>query len=165
MELGSGVALQLLKGGVDRTGGMVGPLACHGVEGFRDRQDRRSDRNLAAPQAVRVAVAIVVLMVVPHDGHQIPERSGFVENRCAERDVRHHDRPLRRIKSSGLAQNSIGNTDLAHIVQQPGQAYLLNVLWRQLQLAGDHRGQVSNVFGVPVRVGVFGIDGSRQRGD
>src|SRR5207244_3549851 len=57
VELPAGVPAQLLQGLVMRNRPAVGAVAGHRVEGVRDEQDARRERDVLAGQAVRVAGA------------------------------------------------------------------------------------------------------------
>ena len=71
---------------------------------------RATDLNLGT------AVAIKVFMVVAHDGHEVSERTGLIDDGGAQCHMGHHDGPLCRIEFSWFAQDGIGNANLAHVV-------------------------------------------------
>ena len=99
--------------------GLVGAPARHGVVGVHDGHGASQRRDRLAGEAVRVAVAVVALVVVAHGEHEVrgEERADDVG---AHHGVLAHLVPLLLVQAARLEEHPVGDADLADVVQVRG---------------------------------------------
>ena len=125
------------QGGLVVIRGLVAAHACQRVVHIGNRNDLRRDRDLLAGQAVRIAAAVVALVVPARDLIRGLEQRLLIRERQvvqdirADRRVRLHNLKLFLCQLAGLVDDLIRNTDLADIVQRGRTRDQLNILLRQ----------------------------------
>ena len=80
---------------------------------------RASGGIVVAREPVRVAAAVVVLVVVAHRLHELV-REQRPDDLGAEHGVLLHLLPLLRVEAAGLEQDAVGDADLADVVEVGG---------------------------------------------
>jgi hypothetical protein len=106
----------------------VGARRRHRLEGVGHVEDPRQHRDLVAHQAVRIARAVVPLVVVPNDRQlrgQLRHRGDDVR---ADHRVRVHDRALFARQEARLVEDAVRNADLPDVVEQPAPFQGLELL-------------------------------------
>ena len=99
----------------------------HRVEHLGDEDDARAERDVLAGEAVRIPRAVPALVVVQHPvGDRIDAEA--LEHAVADLRVPLNDEPLGVRQRAGLAQDLLGDRELAEVVQAAGEP-------RQLDLA------------------------------
>ena len=117
-------------------GGLVGAVGGHGVERVGDGDDARHQRDLIALQSVGIAVAVHVFVV------QFDARQHVLQLRDRAHDVGAlggvllHQFEFLGGERAGLLQHAIVHADLADVVQQGGDAQLVEVLGARGPVAG-----------------------------
>ena len=116
----------------------------------------RATRGISvAGQAVGVALAVEALVVVAHAGHEL-----FVEQRPhdlgADAGVLADELPLLGGQRSGLEQDTVGDADLADVVQEGDVLDLVQALVGPAQLAAEQGHVGGHPAGVTERVVVLG---------
>src|SRR3989442_4444208 len=111
----------------------VGAGRRHGVIGIADGHDARVQRDVLARQSVRVAAAVVPLVVVQDDVQDLPEGLDRLEDARAQDGVHAHDELLVLVELAFFEQDLVDDADLADVVQDRGQAQLVLVRPRELQ--------------------------------
>src|SRR5947209_4443480 len=128
VELGAGAALELEQRlGWRQTLVLVDAAGRHRVEGVGDEQDARGERDLGAPQTVWIAVTVPALVVVEHPVRD-PADTERVEHAEGDLGVPLDDLALCLAEGVGLAQDLLGDGDLADVVQDPGEPDVLDLL-------------------------------------
>ena len=88
------------------------------VEAVDDREDARADRDRFAGDAIGIAGAVPVLVVVADDGHDRIGKVDRRENLRADRRMQLHLLELGRRQLAGLVEDVFRHGDLAGVVQQ-----------------------------------------------
>ena len=102
-------------------------------------------------------------MVVADNALHARDGAQRLQNLRPQHGVLLHDFKLVRVERAGFVQDALGDADLAHVVQDGGQADFLNLFIGQAEVVG-HQGAVArDVLGVPLGVVILGVDGERQR--
>ena len=159
------------QGGLVVIRGLVAAHACQRVVHIGNRNDLRRDRDLLAGQAVRIAAAVVALVMPARDLIRGLEQRLLIRERQvvqdirADRRVRLHDLKLFLCQLAGLVDDLIRNTDLADIVQRGRTRDQLNVLLRQRiavgllhQTAQQHLGDGADVQHMRAALAVAELD-------
>src|SRR5204862_6828688 len=95
----------------------VGAVARHRVEGVRDREHARLDRDLLARSAGRIPGAVPTLVVVEDVWDRAAECRQPEQDLRAERRVLADLRELARIETPTLAEHVVRDSELADVVQ------------------------------------------------
>ena len=90
------------------------------VEAVDDREDARADGDVGAADAIGIARAVPVLVVMPDDRHDGIRKIDRREDLRANRRVELHLLVFGRRELAGLVEDVLGNRDLAGVVQQRG---------------------------------------------
>ena len=90
----------------------------HRLVGVGDGDDPRPDRDLLAGEPVRVAAAVVPLVVVEHDRRRVAQRAGLLEDDLADLGVLGDDPPLRLVELARLGEDLVRDRELAQVVEQ-----------------------------------------------
>src|SRR6266849_9160485 len=107
---------------------------CHGPRRFigadrgervvdvRDGDDSRFKRNVLAPQAGRVAAAVVLLVMPERDygGHLQVSGRAILQHVVADASVGLHDSQVLAVEPSGILQNPVRYADFSDIVHRRG---------------------------------------------
>ena len=96
VELGAGLALELVERLLDGSGGPVRPVVDDRVVGVDQADDPRPDRDPLAAQAVRIARAVPALVVVAHDRGELRGGRERLADPLADERVEAHLGPLLR---------------------------------------------------------------------
>src|SRR4051812_5057638 len=105
VELGAGAAAQLGERllGIERA--LVRAVRRHRVVGIADRDDSCAERDLVAGEAVRVAVAVVVLVARAHERGDRTQRDRGAEDALADDRVAGDELPLVRVELARLVED------------------------------------------------------------
>ena len=118
IELRASVALQLHEGNRCRARRTVGAGTRHGVEGVGHVHDPRVERNVVGQQAEGIALAVGPLMVQLDDREMRLEEGYLAENAGAKAGMATDLLELVGRQRTRLAQDVVGDADLADVVQQ-----------------------------------------------
>ena len=101
---------------------LVRPLADQRVEHVGHRDDARDQRNVVAVQAVRIAGAVVLLVMAERDdrAHRQVLRRAALQDVVADARVRAHHLLLGLRQRAFLQQDRVGDADLADVVHRRG---------------------------------------------
>ena len=144
----------------------------HGVEGVADGDHPRSHRDLLARSALPGSrCRHTARGSTGHQWHQVGEVGHGLEDPGADLAGAPASPPHSSSSSSpGLAQDLLGDADLADVVQQRPEADDPRIRGRDAELLADGAGQIGDLAGVVVGVGVLGLQrrgqgcrGSRSR--
>ena len=127
VELGPLAGFQLGEREVGGAALAVGARRRHGVIGIANGHDARVQRNVLARQAVRVAAAVVPLVVMQNDVQDLPEGLDRLQDARAQDGVHAHDELLVLVELAFFEQDLVDDADLADVVQDRGQAQLVLV--------------------------------------
>ena len=122
----------------------------------------RLQRDLLAGEAVGIAAAVEALVVVAHPA-RLDLHVGRLHDVVAQQRMALHLLVLVVGELGGLVEDRVGHADLAHVVQQPGQAQAREPPGVEAQLGADQAAQLRHGLAVAARVGVLGVDGARER--
>jgi hypothetical protein len=148
--------------GVDRAARRVDAVGDHAVPGVGEREQRRALRDLGPAEALRIAGAVRAL-VMAGDPADLDLVEHVADDPRAERGVRAHERPLRRVERAGLEQDGVRDADLADVVQQRRLAQALDAVLAPAAGGGHPCRERSDALGVLLRGGVLGVDRTRER--
>lgn len=143
VELGSGVSFYFLQRGVRRYHLPVTAGGGHGVPGVRHGAYPGHKGDLAAPQLIWAALAVVPFMVVPAQvvphftkGFFLRAHGSIIEelfkHTSAQLAVAHHDHAFSRCQRAGFFQNGFGHQGFADIVVGQGHGAILQLSFCQL---------------------------------
>ena len=118
---------------------LVDATADDGIVDVGNRHQARSNRDLLAGQALRIAFTIPAFVVGINDflgNFQETDLDpqpvfGFFEGFLAQQGVGFHDPVFINRQRTGLEQNHVGNTDLADVVQRCRAKQHRDVVLRQ----------------------------------
>ena len=138
VELRAGAALDLRDRFLERERRAVEAVGRHRVEGVGDEDDARAERDLLAGEAVGVALAVPALVMVQHPvGDRVDAEA--LEHPVADLRVPLEHEPLRVGQGCRLAQDLLGDRELAEVVQAAREARQLDLVGGQPELLGDLR--------------------------
>ncbi|HEY0782783.1 MAG TPA: hypothetical protein VGE98_10030, partial [Thermoanaerobaculia bacterium] len=160
-ELGAGSAQDL---GRRRLG--LQPLAVraarrHRVERVGDRDDARLERDVAVGQAVRIAAAVQPLVMAAHAGQHARVGERRDDLRAVDR-VPLHRLGLRRIELRRLAEDAVGDDDLADVVERRGEPQVLHGLAVEPELEAEQLRVADDALDVAAGVRVLLFDRLRE---
>src|SRR5215210_3716018 len=161
VELRSGAALELCDRLLWRNSTAIDALRGHCVVGVGYEDDAGAERDPIARQAVRVAAAVPAFVVVEHPvGYWVDAKA--LEH--AEADLRvpleHH--PFRIGERAWLAQNLLGDRELAEVVQAGREPRELDLLFGEAQPTRRARREVGHPLRMTAGVDVPSINGARE---
>src|SRR3990170_1144876 len=137
VKLLPGAAVQLLERLLKRDDALVGAVGGHRVEGVANEDDTGAEWYVIGCEAVGVAAAIVVLVVVGdyrRRGRQVGKATRYPG---ADLRVRLDHRPLLFAEAAGLLQHIVRHGELAHVVEESGLLNKLLLPHAQSHLRGD----------------------------
>ena len=141
----------------------VRPRRRHRRERVADREDPGDQRDVLAGEPVEVAVAVPALVVVADPGPDELDVGQVADDRVAQRDVLLDDRVLGVGQLAGLAQDRVGDADLADVVEQPGESGSSRRAPRSgADPLGEEDAVAGDVLGVALRVAVLRVDGEDE---
>ncbi len=162
VELGGGAAFELRARLLDAHALSVGAVGGHRGEAVGHAHHASLERDLLAPQARRVAGAVVALVVVKDRCRHRAQGGYLLDDAVADPRMQLHDPALLGGQAAGLEQDAFADADLAHVVQQRGEHELLAPARSQVQPVGDSGHVVRDLVGVRAQEGVLGLDGVGQ---
>ena len=122
VELRPGAVLQRADGLLVVERVAEGARAGHRVVGVGDVDDARGERDALAREPLGVARPVVVLVVVTYGRCDLLHLGHGGEQARAALGVEADDGALLFVERGGLEQDGVGRADLAHVVQEGGQA-------------------------------------------
>src|SRR5216684_5783566 len=137
IEARAGEALDLLDDVVELHRLLIGPVRGHGVEGVCDGDDACLHRNLVGGQAVGIAAAAPLLMVVFHARDDVDELGHAAHDGRSFGGMSFHHLELVLAQRAGLAQDPVVDTDLADVVQQGADAEVAHLLFAEAEVLSD----------------------------
>ena len=137
VELGAGAAFEFGEGLLCGACFFVRAFGSDGVVGVGDADDAGAERNVRAGEAVGIAGAVEELVMVKDDLLDAAEDAERLEDFCAEVDVGLHRLPLIGVERAALIEDGFGDADLANVVEDAGQANLLDFGVAEAQGLGD----------------------------
>ena len=136
---------------------LVDALRGHRVVRVGDEDDPRAERDRVAVEPVGIAGPVPALVVVQHP---LGDRVDAEALEHPEADLRmaleHH--PLGIGERARLAQDLLGDGELAEVVQARGEPGQLDQLGVGAQLERDPRGELADALRVAARVRVARVD-------
>ena len=144
------------------------PAAVDTVRGHRvvrvgDEDDPGAERDVVPADPIRIAGAVPALVVVQHP---VGDRVDAEALEHAEADLRvalEHE-PLGLGERAGLAQDLLGDRELAEVVQAAGEACQLDLLAIDPEPGRDPGRKIGDPLGVRAGVGVACVDRSGEAG-
>ena len=127
----------------------------HRVEGVADRDDARAERDVLAGQAVGVPAAVEALAAGAHERRHGLEAAGAQEDALGDDRVVAHVVALLGGQLAGLAQQRVGEGELAQPAELRGEADVRALERAEAHALGDGLGQLGGAQGV--------VAGQRQR--
>ena len=150
---------------VDRLGPPVGPVGHERVVRVADRHDPREVGNRPSGQAVGVAPAVEVLVVVADDREQACSRAQRPDDALADDRMHAHRGKLPSVERSWLQQHRVGDADLADVVNDSAAVERVERTLRKPHLLSDASRGLGDAMSVPLRVRVLRFDRGRERED
>jgi len=141
---------------------LVGPLRGHGIEDIDDGKNTGVDRDFLAAQSLRVATAVVPLVMKFDHVARRPEPGRLLDDIHAESDVRAHDGQFRLIERTGLEQDGVADADFADVVQQGAGNQMADCLAAEAASLGQPDCVDRYPVGVDVGIGVAHGDGATE---
>ena len=144
---------------------LVGRSGRSAWRGRRLRRDyARTQGDVLAAQVLGIACPVVVLLVMEDQRHHVQELS-LLDDPLAQQRMLLDLVPLVGREAALLGQDSVGDADLAHIVQPSTLADKLDLRSGEPDPSGDGRRELRHPVRVLVRVAVTDVDGSGQTAD
>src|SRR3954454_2073870 len=161
VELRPGAALQLGERVRLRQPPAVDAVRRHRVVRVDDEDDPRAERDLRAWEPVRVTVPVPTFVVMEDPvGDRLDAEA--VEHPEADLRVALQDEALRAGQWAGLAEDLLGDRELAEVVQAPGEPGQLDLLLVEAESGRDAGREVGDAGGMAARVRVAEVDGLRE---
>src|SRR5579885_817549 len=120
IELFSGAARQFGARLFFAPASLVGPVCCHRLICLRNANNTRRQGNVLSTEAIRVAGAIPVFMMVRHRWHQMMQEWTHLQNLRANSGMLLDECVFGRRERASFVEQSIGQGDFAQIVQERG---------------------------------------------
>src|SRR6185312_15858611 len=127
----------------------VGAIGSNGVEGIGDGEDARAERNLLSAKTARVAGAVVGFLMRVDDLGRLTQERDFAHHLIAAHAVLAHDGALVWSELAGLEQNTVGDGDLADVVQECAAGDDAELAGVDTDGACQRNGVCSDAAGVP----------------
>lgn len=162
IELGAGAAGDLFEDLGAGHGGAVGAVGGHGVERIREAHDARGEGDRLAGKAVRVAAAVVTLVVVEDSGEDILEHGDVLEYAVADLGVELDEGKLVVGETAGLAEHGFRDADLADVVHQARDVDAFGLFGRVARGEREAGGEMGHALGMAAGVSILGVDGGGQ---
>lgn len=162
IELRAGAATNLFTSVAHRQSFAVGAVADHGVERIGDGEDAGAERNLIALEAARVAGAIEELLVGEHDLGSIPKERDANEHVVADLAMFAHDLLFVVGERSRFAENAIGDSHFADVMEESGTGENGEVVIRNRHGLGDGDGEGRNALAMTFGFGVLQVEGAAE---
>ena len=125
-----------------------GAVGEHRVEGVADGDDARAERDVLAGQAVGVPAAVEVLAAGAHErGHRL-QAAGAQQDALGDDRVVAHVVALLGGQLAGLAQQRVGEGELAQPAELRGEADVGALERAEAHALGDGLGQLRGAQGV-----------------
>ena len=161
----TGEALDLGERLVLTPSGPVRPIGEHRLEGDRNREDPRRERDLLAGERVWVTGAVPALVGVPDDRDDPPQEADGLEDAGAEERVLLHDLALLDRQRTGLREDRRGHADLAERVEERGIPQVAQLGVGEVQALADGDRVLRDLALVILAVVVPGDDRRHERRD
>ena len=116
IELRAGAALDLGGSLVVADRPAVAAVVGEGVEGVDHGEDAGAQVDVFTAQALRIAAAVIALLVVQHNGTGFLEKGDAGQHLITEFGMAPHNGPFLLGQRTGLAQDGVGHADLADIM-------------------------------------------------
>ena len=165
VELAAGQRLQLAQGLVHRFARLVDAVGGHGVEAVGHHQDAGEQGDARAAQPVRVAHAVIALVVVADDRGQFPVHGDAGEHGVAGPGVLLDEFVVERGEPAGLEQHRVRGGDLADVVEDGRLLEQVDLRSGQPQAFGEQPAVARHPHGVAGGVGVALVDHVGKRED
>src|SRR3954471_6822464 len=136
-ELSAGRGPKLLERLCGGPRSPVDPGREHRVEGIRDVDDARTERDLLPGQPVGIAGAVEALMVVPDGGDRVVQEAEPVDDAGPLLCVALHERPLVRRQARRLQENRVRDRELADVMEEGGMPEQVELHLRQAELTAN----------------------------
>jgi len=124
----------------------IGPLSYEGLKDIDHRDNLRFQGNLFPPQSVRIAGAVLSLVVMQHDIAQMLELSEASENARGYHRVLFHLGVLFGVELACLYDNARGHPDFPDIVQQCRDIQITEPLALKTKFLSYKKGKNRDVF-------------------
>src|SRR5713226_8195600 len=144
---------------------LVGTVGGHGVEGVRDSNDARHQRNIGRFLAVRIAAAVHVLVVQLDAGNHFLELRDRAHDVGAFDGVLLHQVELFRSQGAGLFEDAVVHADFTDIVQERGDADFVEILGGKAELLAYEEGVLGYAPGMASRIGILFVDRRGEHAD
>ena len=139
----------------------------HDLDRVGDGDDAGTEGDLVARETVRVPGTVPAFVMVADDRPGRREQVERLEERVADLRVRLDDRALLLVERPRLEEDTVGDADLADVVEDRAQADRLDLVGPQPQQLGDADGQRGEPLAVTVEGRVARLDrvgeGARER--
>ena len=143
----------------------IRPLGGHRLEGVGHVEDPGELRDLVADQAVRIARAVVPLVVVANDRQLRGELRDRRDDLGAEHRMGVHHHPLVARQPVLLLEDAVGHADLADVVEEAAPLEGLELRLRDVHLLADVDGDRLHPMAVLAGERIPLVDGPGQRPD
>ena len=141
-----------------------GTVGEHRVEGVADRDDARAERDVLAGQAVGVPAAVEVLAAGAHERGDGLQAAGAQEDALGDDGMVAHVGALLGAQLAGLAQQRVGEGELAQPAELRGEADVRALERAEAHALGDGLGQLRGAQGVVAGQGQRVGQGGGRRG-
>src|SRR6266849_6659172 len=150
IKMPAGVLLHVHERFCDGPRRFIGTDRGERVVDVRDGDDSRFERDMFAPQAGRVAAAVVLLVMPERDygGHLQVSGRAVLQHVVADASVGLHDSQVLAVEPSGILQDPVRYADFSDIVHRRGQLDRILLSRREPDALGDQGG----VLGHPHKV-------------
>ncbi len=134
------------------------PVAGHGDEGVGNGQDAGADGDLCTVDAVGIAAAVVLLVMVSDDGHDRIREVDAFQNLGADQRVGFELFELFAGEFAGLGDDVFGDGQFADVVEQGGGLQRLQVLSGYAEFTAEFHGVDLDALQVVVGGMVLGVN-------
>ncbi len=162
IELRAGVLVDLGDDLRDVHALAIRPVGCHRLDSIGQSQDAGFQRDLLADQAIRIALAIVTLVVVANERGDIVERLEFSQQIRPNGDMVLDQVVLLQGQMTRFEEDDLWDGQLADVVHEAGPAQQLDFVWRQAHLFGRQYRIAGDIDGVLYHVWIAQVNGAGQ---
>src|SRR5579859_3011571 len=144
---------------------LIRAIGGHGVESVGDGDDAGHHRNLRRGEAVGIAAAVHVFVVQLDAGQHFLQLGNGAHDVGAFDGVLLHQFEFFRSQSAGFFENAIVDADFSDIVQERGDAQLVEVHIGKAEFTANERGVLCDATGMASGVRILFVDGGREHAD
>src|SRR3974390_1342222 len=162
IKLGAGAAANFVLGVGHRESAAVRAIANHGIESVGNGEYAGAERNLLAAEAMGVPGAVEKLLVSEDNFRRIAEKRNAAQHVVADFAVSAHDLFFVIVQGTRLAENGVGNSHLADVVEEGRASEDGKITGRDRDGLGDGNGECRDALAMSLGFGILEVESTAE---